>query len=149
VDVLTSTTRWSIGVLALTCAGLASAQTVNVPPAVETAAKQYITQDTLIAPLRFFYRRTQAPAAWEFEAKGQKVDLKWSDEYIVASGAQKEQTKIEDAELVFVDYGRAAGLEQGRRVRSRASEGAGGSELMLYARPLKSALSSPFTTVTA
>jgi Zn-dependent M28 family amino/carboxypeptidase len=152
VGLLTFTARLSFGVLALTCAGLASAQSVEIPAAVESAANQYITKDTLIAPLRFLssdllegrgpatrgdelaraylaselqslgYQpagpngewqqpfdvvgiRTKAPSAWPFDVKGQKVDLKWSEEYIVASGVQKEQTQIQDAELVFVGYG--------------------------------------------
>jgi Zn-dependent M28 family amino/carboxypeptidase len=53
VSGLTQYVRLSFGAIALTCAGLASAQSVEIPAAVESAAKQYITKDTLIAPLRF------------------------------------------------------------------------------------------------
>ena len=157
VGVFTFTARPLFGALALTCAGLASAQSaaiqpVQIPGAVESAAKQYITQDTLIAPLRFLssdllegrgpatrgdelaraylaselqslgYRpggpdggyqqpfdvvgiRTEMPDVWSFDAKGQKVDLKRSEEFIVSSGLQEPQSQISDAELVFVGYG--------------------------------------------
>jgi Zn-dependent M28 family amino/carboxypeptidase len=45
------------------------------------------------------------PQAWRFDAPKGAVQLKWSDEYIAASGVQQKKTAIENAELVFVGYG--------------------------------------------
>ena len=45
------------------------------------------------------------PPTWELTKGGQKVTLKSSDEFIAASGVQKDRSVIEEAELVFVGYG--------------------------------------------
>jgi Zn-dependent M28 family amino/carboxypeptidase len=152
VAFLTQTARLAWGGLALACTAVALAQSADIPAAVDSAAKQYITQATLLAPLRFLssdllegrgpatrgdelaraylaselqslgylpggpdgsYQQpfdvvgidTQAPGIWAFNAKSQKVDLKWSEDFIVTAGVQQEQAKIEDAELVFAGYG--------------------------------------------
>lgn len=47
----------------------------------------------------------KAPETWQFRKGGQTLSLKWSDQYIAASGVQKERSEIKDAELVFVGYG--------------------------------------------
>jgi Zn-dependent M28 family amino/carboxypeptidase len=47
----------------------------------------------------------KAPETWTFRKGGQTLALKWSDQYIAASGVQKERSEIKDAELVFVGYG--------------------------------------------
>jgi hypothetical protein len=46
-----------------------------------------------------------APDTWTFETKGQKVSLKFWDEYIASSGIAEKLSSIENAELVFVGYG--------------------------------------------
>jgi Zn-dependent M28 family amino/carboxypeptidase len=47
----------------------------------------------------------KAPETWVFRKGGQTLALKWSDQYIAASGVQKDRSEIKDAELVFVGYG--------------------------------------------
>jgi len=47
----------------------------------------------------------QAPQTWSFRGNGKSVDLKWSQDFIAASGVQDERAVIENAELVFVGYG--------------------------------------------
>jgi Zn-dependent M28 family amino/carboxypeptidase len=47
----------------------------------------------------------KAPETWAFRKGGQTLALKWSDQYIAASGVQKDRSEIKDAELVFVGYG--------------------------------------------
>ena len=47
----------------------------------------------------------QAPQTWSFHGNGKSVDLKWSQDFIAASGVQDERAVIENAELVFVGYG--------------------------------------------
>jgi len=47
----------------------------------------------------------QPPKTWVFEHGGKRRALKWWDEYIAGSGVQLPQSKIDDAELVFVGYG--------------------------------------------
>jgi Zn-dependent M28 family amino/carboxypeptidase len=137
---------------ALLCASFASAQNAVVPPQVEAAAKQYITRNTIEAPVRYLASdllegrgpatrgdeltraylaselqsmgylpggpngqwqqpfdvvgvNTTSPGTWTFSAKNQNVELKWSEDFIASSGVQDEQSKIENAELVFVGYG--------------------------------------------
>ena len=123
-----------------------------VPPAVDKAARLFITQGAIEAPIRFLssdllegrgpatrgdelarlYLQTQLegmgyqpafgegawqqpfdivgikaqfPKVWSFSGKGGKVDLAWHEDYIAASGLQKEQVSVSNAELVFVGYG--------------------------------------------
>jgi Zn-dependent M28 family amino/carboxypeptidase len=45
------------------------------------------------------------PDTWDFQAGGQTVSLKRSDEYMGAPGVQTEKAVIADAPLVFVGYG--------------------------------------------
>ncbi len=45
------------------------------------------------------------PDTWGFSKGGQSVSLKKWDEFIAASGVQKDQSVLKDAELVFVGYG--------------------------------------------
>jgi Zn-dependent M28 family amino/carboxypeptidase len=47
------------------------------------------------------------PRTWRFDgARGKKpLALKWSDDFIAASGVQKPRVEVDDAELVFVGYG--------------------------------------------
>lgn len=47
----------------------------------------------------------QPPKTWVFERNGKRRALKWWDEYIASSGVQASQSKIDNAELVFVGYG--------------------------------------------
>jgi hypothetical protein len=47
----------------------------------------------------------RVPGAWTFKAKGKDLELKWGEDYIVASGVQEEKSVVSDAELVFVGYG--------------------------------------------
>ena len=49
--------------------------------------------------------KSQFPKSWSFQARGQRVDLAWRDDYIAASGLQSESVALTDAELVFVGYG--------------------------------------------
>src|SRR5215208_4321261 len=48
---------------------------------------------------------SKLPKTWSFDVKGKKVDLKYHDEFIAASGVQRESAAIDDAEVVFVGYG--------------------------------------------
>ncbi|MFL6199588.1 MAG: M28 family metallopeptidase [Thermoanaerobaculia bacterium] len=48
---------------------------------------------------------SKPPQTWEFAKGGQKVSLKNFDQFIAASGVQKDRSTIKDAELVFVGYG--------------------------------------------
>src|SRR5688572_1565575 len=45
---------------------------------------------------------SKPPQAWEFTKGGQKVSLKNFDQFIAASGVQKDRSVIQNAELVFV-----------------------------------------------
>ncbi|MBC7983505.1 MAG: M28 family peptidase [Candidatus Obscuribacterales bacterium] len=45
------------------------------------------------------------PKQWSFKYGKKQVALKWRDDYIAASGVQAAQSKIDNAELVFVGYG--------------------------------------------
>jgi Zn-dependent M28 family amino/carboxypeptidase len=47
----------------------------------------------------------QMPEAWTFSAGGRQVELKRWDDYIASSGVQREEARIDGAELVFVGYG--------------------------------------------
>jgi len=49
--------------------------------------------------------KSEAPPAWSFDGSAGKVDLKWWDDYIAASGVQSDSAAIDHAELVFVGYG--------------------------------------------
>ena len=48
---------------------------------------------------------SEPPATWDFSKGGQKVSLKNFDQFIAASGVQKDSSVIQNAELVFVGYG--------------------------------------------
>ena len=48
---------------------------------------------------------SEMPATWRMRAGDKTLELKRSDEYIAASGVQKELAGINDAEIVFVGYG--------------------------------------------
>jgi len=48
---------------------------------------------------------SKIPPTWDFSKGGQKVSLKSFDQFIAASGVQKDRSVIKDAELVFVGYG--------------------------------------------
>ena len=48
---------------------------------------------------------TEQPAEWTFRHEGGEVTLKQWDQFIVSSGVQDEQARVEGAELVFVGYG--------------------------------------------
>ncbi len=45
------------------------------------------------------------PAEWSFSAGGETLSLARSEDYIAASGVQRERASIEGAEVVFVGYG--------------------------------------------
>ena len=45
------------------------------------------------------------PEQWTFSRGGAQVALRWSEQYIAASGVQAERGSIRDAEVVFVGYG--------------------------------------------
>ena len=45
------------------------------------------------------------PPLWSFNAGSQRIDLRWSEDYIAASGVPEPAVQIKDAELVFVGYG--------------------------------------------
>ncbi len=45
------------------------------------------------------------PAQWSFTKDGKRVAVKWSEQYIAASGVQESRGAVRDAELVFVGYG--------------------------------------------
>ena len=49
--------------------------------------------------------KAQFPASWSFQGKDGRVELAWRNDYIAASGRQKESVSIANAELVFVGYG--------------------------------------------
>jgi len=49
--------------------------------------------------------KSQMPAKWTFKVGRKRVDYKWWDDYIGASGTQAPTSAIKDAELVFVGYG--------------------------------------------
>ena len=49
--------------------------------------------------------RSQMPATWSFQGRNARVDLRWRDDYIAASGLQSASVAVNDAELVFVGYG--------------------------------------------
>jgi len=44
------------------------------------------------------------PPSWTFESAGERLELRWWDEYIAASGRQQPRVAIDDAEIVFVGY---------------------------------------------
>jgi Zn-dependent M28 family amino/carboxypeptidase len=46
-----------------------------------------------------------SPSNWTFSGKGGNVDLKWSEDYIGASGVQTDVANIPDTQVVFVGYG--------------------------------------------
>ncbi|MEX2496015.1 MAG: M28 family peptidase [Woeseia sp.] len=48
---------------------------------------------------------SEQPDTWTFRHEDGDITLKQWDEFIVSSGVQAEQAKIDDAELVFVGYG--------------------------------------------
>ncbi len=48
---------------------------------------------------------SHVPEQWTFETKSGPVSLKFSDEFIAATGRQAPKVSIDDAELVFVGYG--------------------------------------------
>ena len=48
---------------------------------------------------------SQAPANWEFSGPKGRLALRRWDEFIAASGVQKEAARMDDAEVVFVGYG--------------------------------------------
>lgn len=45
------------------------------------------------------------PATWTFTAEGGPLALSQGDDFIVASGVQREQAEVDGAEVVFVGYG--------------------------------------------
>jgi Zn-dependent M28 family amino/carboxypeptidase len=45
------------------------------------------------------------PETWDFKAGGESVSLKRSEDYMAASGVEKEQSVLDNAPLVFVGYG--------------------------------------------
>ncbi len=49
--------------------------------------------------------KAHMPPVWSFTGPHGPVDLKWRDDYIAASGQQREQVSVTDASLVFVGYG--------------------------------------------
>jgi Zn-dependent M28 family amino/carboxypeptidase len=49
--------------------------------------------------------KAQFPKTWTFTGKGGPVNLAWHEDFIAASGQQKEQVSVANAELVFVGYG--------------------------------------------
>lgn len=48
---------------------------------------------------------TGHPEVLSFSGGGKKLDLKHAEEFMAVTGRQEEQTKIENAEVVFVGYG--------------------------------------------
>jgi len=48
---------------------------------------------------------TEQPDEWTFRHDDGEITLKQWDQFIVSSGLQEEQAKVENAELVFVGYG--------------------------------------------
>jgi Zn-dependent M28 family amino/carboxypeptidase len=48
---------------------------------------------------------THAPQTWTFRAGGKETSFRYWDEFIAATGVQKPNVSIPDAELVFVGYG--------------------------------------------
>jgi hypothetical protein len=49
----------------------------------------------------------KAPEIWSFAGKSGKADLKWYPDWIADSGVQTDTASVNDAEVVFVGYGRA------------------------------------------
>jgi Zn-dependent M28 family amino/carboxypeptidase len=51
--------------------------------------------------------QSNIPETWSFKGRKTKrsLDLRWSDEFIAASGVQQPEVSVKDAELVFVGYG--------------------------------------------
>ncbi|HXU45743.1 MAG TPA: M28 family peptidase, partial [Thermoanaerobaculia bacterium] len=47
----------------------------------------------------------EMPPVWSFSAGGKTVDWKRRDDYIAASGVQRDTAALDNAELVFVGYG--------------------------------------------
>jgi Zn-dependent M28 family amino/carboxypeptidase len=45
------------------------------------------------------------PKLWTFTRDGQRLSLKWWDDYMSSSGVQTETSTVKDAEVVFVGYG--------------------------------------------
>ena len=60
---------------------------------------------TYLQPFAIVGIDSTAPETWEFRAGGQTLGLKRRDEFIAASGVQRDTAKIENAEVVFVGYG--------------------------------------------
>jgi Zn-dependent M28 family amino/carboxypeptidase len=49
--------------------------------------------------------KSHMPPKWTFRIGNKRVDYKWWDDYIGASGVQADAATIKDAEIVFVGYG--------------------------------------------
>jgi len=49
--------------------------------------------------------KSHMPEKWTFKVGNKRIDYKWWDDYIGASGTQAPSSAIKDAELVFVGYG--------------------------------------------
>ncbi|HEX7184693.1 MAG TPA: M28 family metallopeptidase [Thermoanaerobaculia bacterium] len=47
----------------------------------------------------------EVPKTWDFRKGGQSLTLKYWDQFIAASGVQKDQAVLDNAEVVFVGYG--------------------------------------------
>lgn len=47
----------------------------------------------------------EVPKTWEFQKGEQTTTLEWWDEFIAASGVQKDTAAVDGAEVVFVGYG--------------------------------------------
>jgi len=47
----------------------------------------------------------KSPSSWSFKGKSGDVELKWSEDYIGASGVQTDVSKFDNSQVVFVGYG--------------------------------------------
>lgn len=47
----------------------------------------------------------EVPKTWDFRKGGQSLTLKYWDQFIAASGVQKDRATLDNAEVVFVGYG--------------------------------------------
>src|SRR5690606_37778636 len=60
---------------------------------------------TLEQPFDVIGVTAKMPQQWVFERNGKSISFEWWNDFIAASGTQRERGAVKDAEVVFVGYG--------------------------------------------
>ncbi|RMH20725.1 MAG: M28 family peptidase [Acidobacteria bacterium] len=84
----------------------------------DVAARRYVAEQLAAAgvepggpdggweqPFPIVSLTAEVPETWAFQHDGERLELRWWDDFIAASGVQREKASIDGAELVFVGYG--------------------------------------------